>query len=113
LTDYKRGTVVTVAAGGGTGHKPRPAIVVQHDDYANSDTLIVVPLTGEISSAFVTRPVFLPEDGNGLLEPSRLMTNRIAGTPIGNVGKVFGAMSPEDMERVDAALSLVLGLGIS
>jgi mRNA interferase MazF len=111
LTDLKRGTVVTVAAGGGIGHKPRPAIVVQHDDYANSDTLIVVPLTGEVRSGLLTRPVFQPDESNGLLEPSRLMTNRIAGAPIANVGKIIGTMSREDMERVDAALSLVLGLG--
>jgi mRNA interferase MazF len=103
--------VVTVAAGGGIGHKPRPAIVVQHDDYANSDALIVVPLTGEVRSGLVTRPVFQPDESNGLLEPSRLMTNRIAGTPMANVGKMIGTMSRVDMERVDAALSLILGLG--
>ncbi len=110
LNGIKRGTVVTVSAGGGIGHKPRPAIVVQNDDYAHSDTLVVVPLTGELSGELVTRPVFQPDSGNGLKEPSRLMTNRIAGTPIANVGKVIGIMSREDMERVDAALSLVLGL---
>ncbi len=112
MTGFKRGTVVTVAAGGGIGYKPRPAIVVQHDDYANSDTLIVVPLTGEVRSELVTRPVFQPDGSNGLQEPSRLMTNRIAGTPLANVGKIIGVMSKEDMARIDAALSLVLGLGV-
>jgi mRNA interferase MazF len=110
LTDYRRGAVVTVAVGGGMGHKPRPAIVVQHDEYANSDILIVVPLTGEVSGNLVTRPVFQPDENNGLLQPSRLMTNRIAGTPIANVGKAVGFMSADDMGRVDEALSLILGL---
>ena len=113
IIDVKRGAVVTVSAGGGIGHKPRPAIVVQNEDYSNSDILIVVPLTRETRSGLVTRPVFQPDESNGLKEPSRLMTNRIAGTPVTNVGIVIGMMSPEDMERVDAALSLVLGLNLA
>jgi mRNA interferase MazF len=110
LTIVKRGSVVTVSAGGGMGHKPRPAIVVQNDDYAHSDTIIVVPLTGDVRNDLVTRPVFLPDESNGLREPSRMMTNRLIGTPLTNVGAVIGTMSHDDMRRVDAALALVLGL---
>ncbi len=106
----KRGTVVIVSAGGGIGHKPRPAIVVQHDDYESVDTLIVIPMTKEVEGNLVTRPVFQPDSANGLREPSRLMTNRIAGTPVANVGKIIGILSDADMERVDASLLLVLGL---
>lgn len=106
----KRGSVVTVAAGGGIGHKPRPAIVVQDEAYSQSDTIIVIPLTRETSGELLTRPVFEPDEDNGLQEPSRLMTNRLAGTPLANVGKIIGTMSRDDMERVDAALSLLLGL---
>ena len=102
--------VVTVAAGGGIGHKPRPAIVVQNDDYAHSDTVIVVPLTGETDSKLLTRPIFDPDARNGLQAPSRMMTNRIAGAPIASVGKFIGMMSDQDMERVDAAIALMLGL---
>ena len=110
LSEFKRGTVITVAAGGGIGHKPRPAIVVQNDDYAYADTVLVVPLTGETRRGLLTSPVFEPDTNNGLKEPSRLMTNRLAGTPLTIVGKIIGTMSAEDMDRVDAALTLVLGL---
>jgi mRNA interferase MazF len=110
LNAIERGSVITVAAGGGMGHKPRPAIVVQSDDYSQSDTLIIVPLTGETRGEAITRPIFSPDDSNGLQQVCRMMTNRIMGVPIANVGKVVGKMSPEDLERVDAALSLILGL---
>jgi mRNA interferase MazF len=106
---FKRGTVLTVALGGGSGHKPRPAIAVQASDLDFPETLVVVPFTSENGSTPNLRPVFLPDRSNGLIEPSSLMTHRIMSVRKSAVGKAIGTMSPEDMARVDAALSLVLG----
>jgi mRNA interferase MazF len=106
-----RGTVLAVAMGSGSGSKPRPAIVVQAGDLDFPQTLVVVPLTKNDSSELSLRPIFLPDSTNGLLELSSLMTHRIGAVRKSNIGKRIGTMSGEDMQRVDAALSLVLGLG--
>ena len=106
-----RGTVITIKPSESAGDKPRPAIVVQSDDFETPDTLIIVPLTSEIANNLLTLPVIMPDDNNGLKEPSRLMTNRMTGAARFQIGRVIGRISERDMERVDAALMLALGLG--
>ena len=105
-----RGTVLTVSMGGGIGGKPRPVVVVQASDIDFAHTLVVVPLTSRDSADLDLRPVLLPDDANGLKEPSSLMTHRIAAVSKSDIGTAVGALSAMDMERVDAALTLVLGL---
>ena len=65
----KRGDVVTIATGGGFGGKPRPAVIVQSDKFAEVPTLVVAPFTSELSDARVLRLRFQPESGNGLRRP--------------------------------------------
>lgn len=70
----------------------------------------MVPLTTEIGGGFDARPIFEPDGTNGLKQRSCLMTNRIAGMAVANVGDSIGVMASGDMERVDAAMMLLLGL---
>ena len=107
---FERGTILSVSLGGGSGRKPRPAVVVQASDLEFPDTVIVTPLTGGERGDLAIKPVFVPDAKNGLLEPSSLMTQRIASVRKFDVGNFIGMMSEDDMERVDAALALVLGL---
>ena len=107
---FERGTVLTVSLGGGSGHKPRPAIVVQASNLDFPRTLVVVPLTRSESTPPDLKPLFLPDETNGLIEPSTLMIQRINSVRKSDIGKVVGTMSQDDMDRVDAALSLLLGL---
>lgn len=106
----ERARVITAAMGGGSGHKPRPVLVVQASDFESDDTLVVVPFTSGQSSDLTTKPVFRPDGVNGLLEASSLMTHRISAVRKSDVGTIIGKLSPDDMERVDLALALVLGL---
>jgi mRNA interferase MazF len=107
----KRGTVITVKPSTSAGDKPRPAIVVQNDDFETADTLIIVPLTSEIAGNMLVLPIILPDANNGLREPSRLMTNRLTGASRTQIGRAIGQISISDMERVDDALFAALGLG--
>ena len=43
----QRGDLVTVALQGDSG-KPRPALVIQADQFATTATVIVLPLTGTL-----------------------------------------------------------------
>jgi mRNA interferase MazF len=111
LSTFKRGTVVTAAARGVSGRKPRPAIVVQSNDYSHDELVVIVPLTSETGGSLLTRPVFAPDQTNGLREASRLMSDRIGSAPLSRLGNSIGTMSSEDMDRVDSALRLLLDLG--
>ncbi len=105
-----RGTVVIVSTGGSLVGKPRPAIVIHANQFDFPETRIVVPFTSWDVTDELVMPIFLPDALNGLLEPSSLMTHRIAAIRKSQIGKIIGTMSREDMVRVDLALSLVLGL---
>ncbi len=106
----RRGTVLLISPGGVGGRKPRPSIVVQANGLDFPETVTVVPLTSFDSSTPVLRPTFLPDERNGLKEPSSLMIQRIGSVRKSDVGGAIGEMSREDMEKVDAALMMLLGL---
>jgi mRNA interferase MazF len=108
----RRGTVLLVSPGGAGGRKPRPSIVVQADGLDFPETITVVPLTTFDSSTPDLKPTFLPDELNGLKEQSSLMIQRIGSVRKSDIGGIIGDMSGEDMERIDAALMLLLGLDI-
>ena len=107
----KRGDVVIVATGGGFGGKPRPALVLQADEYLELDTVVLALFTSELSVApTLLRPVFEPTEGNGLLARSELMLHVIITARRDRVARVAGALSPADMGRINQALVAFLGL---
>ena len=68
----KRGEVYTVSLSGVAG-KPRPALIVQADEFAAIGTVLFCPLTSKVSNTALFRPVIEPTDANGLRETSRAM----------------------------------------
>ena len=54
-----RGDLVTVALPGDFG-KPRPALVIQSDAFAETGTVTVLPLTGTLIDAPLFRPTVQP-----------------------------------------------------
>lgn len=106
----KRGDVVTVAAGGGFGGKPRPALVIQADPFEDLSTVVVALFTSTENDVGHVRPSFEPDEENGLREPSELMVDILVTARLEKVGKVVGRLNRADMERVDRALAVFLGL---
>lgn len=109
----RRGTVLLVSPGGVGGRKPRPSIVVQASGLDFPETIVVVPLTTSDSAMPDLKPTFQPDETNGLKEQSNLMIQRIGSVRKSDVGDLIGAMSDEDMARVDAALLMLLGLDVA
>lgn len=105
----KRGDLVTVAAGGGFGGKPRPGIIVQSGDYSNLDTVVVALFTSSLTHSAL-RLRFEPDAESGLVSTSDLMTDVLITVRRDRVGRVIGALSAEEMARVDRALLVFLGL---
>jgi hypothetical protein len=51
-----------------------------------------------------------PDGGNGLENPSWVMTHRLSAIRKSDIGGLIGTLSVTDLERIDAAVALLLGL---
>lgn len=105
----KRGNIVTVAAGSGFGGKPRPALILQGDDYPTG-TLIVALITSSLTESETVRPRITPSAINGLVRQSDVMIDILVTVRRENAGGVIGQLADDDLARVERALLIFLGM---
>lgn len=105
-----RGDIVVVAIKGDYGGKPRPAVIVQSDDFSEVPSLAVLPLTTEWRDLPTIRIAVEPNPENGLLESSQVMVDKITAVALERVASQIGRLSPEDMAAVNRALAIFLGI---
>ena len=106
----KRGDIVTVAAGGGFGGKPRPALILQSDDYSTTANLVLALLTSTLTAEETVRPRVEPSAANGLLRVSDVMVDVLITVRREKADAVIGRLSDDDMSRVERALLIFLGM---
>lgn len=107
----KRGDLVVVAAPGDFG-KPRPAVVVQSDLFNRTHaTVVVCPLTTDVSAAPLFRITVEPTSGNGLRARSDNMVDKVVALRRQRLGRPVGVLDRDTMVRLDRSLALFLGLG--
>jgi len=106
----KRGDLVTVAFPGDFG-KPRPALVIQSDQFLSHPTVGVLPLSSYIVDAPTVRISIGPTPQNGLRVGSQIMVDKIMTAHRSKVGPPFGRLDEEEMLAVTQALALFLGFG--
>lgn len=105
-----RGELWTVSGGPGIAGKPRPALLVQADDYRDTASVAICPLTTNKTEAPGLREPIAPTRANGLRQPSQVMVDKITALPRSRLGQRVGALSSDDLARVDRALLVFLGL---
>jgi len=89
----------------------RPALVVQGDvGNLNSPLTIVIPFTSRLSPVRYPQNVFFSAGTVGLTKDSELLVNQIKAVDKSRLGERLGVVSDEQMEEVEAALLLVLGM---
>lgn len=106
----KRGEIWTAAAGSGYVGKPRPVVIVQDDRFDGTDSVTVCAMTTDPTEAPLFRLVIEPDAVNRLLEPSRLMIDKITTVPRSKLGERIGRLSDDDMVRIARATLVILGL---
>jgi mRNA interferase MazF len=105
----KRGDVV-IAAHGDLG-RPRPAVVVQADELgAATTTVLICPVTSEVTEQLPIRPIVEPSPGNGLRIRSQIMTDKLLAVRRERVRRVLGSIASGTRDELDQALMIVLGL---
>jgi len=106
----KRGEVWTVSGGAPYAGKPRPAVIIQEDRFAATNSVTLCAFTSDPTEAPLLRMLVEPTERNGLSVASRLMIDKVTTVPKTRLGKRIGKLHDEDIVRLNRALTVFLGL---
>ena len=104
-----RGDFVTIAIQGDFG-KPRPALVIQSDQFNGHATVTVLPVTSTLVAAPLLRVNVPPSLANGLQKPSQVMVDKAMTVKRDKVGLAFGRIEAETLVEVERCLAVFLGV---
>ena len=105
----RRGDLVTIALQGDYG-KPRPAVLIQADQFDEHPTVMVLPVTSTLVAAPLLRITLQPSAGNGLQKSSQVMVDKAMTVKRDKVGPTFGRIEAEAMMEVERCLAVFLGI---
>jgi mRNA interferase MazF len=100
---------------GGAGHEQagcRPAIAVQADvSGTNLPTLMIVPLTGQLSALRYPYTIRVePSNANGLTQPSVLLVFQLRAIDRRRIIGTIGRLEQEYLEQLEAEMRRLLSL---
>lgn len=104
-----RGEFVTIAMQGDFG-KPRPALVIQSNQFDQHATVTVLPVTGTLIDAPLLRITVDPSAENGLQKPSQVMIDKAMTVKRDKVGPAFGSIDANTMVEIERCLAVFLGI---
>jgi mRNA interferase MazF len=109
----RRGEIWTVAGGKDYAGKPRPAVIVQDDNFDATDSITICAFTTDETDAPLFRLPVQPNERNGLRAACRLMVDKITTVPETKVGARVGRLDDEDILRLNQAVLVFMGLAVS
>jgi len=105
-----RGELWTVS-GGTYAQKPRPALIIQDDLFAASESITLLPLTSQLTDAPLLRLTVEPGQLTGLERVSQIMVDKLTTVRRANLGHRVGRVDARTMVAVEQSLAVFLGLG--
>lgn len=105
----RRGDLVSVAMSGDFG-KPRPALVIQSDLFAETGTLTVLLVSATLVDAPLIRIAVEPTPANGLHKTSQIMVDKAMSVKRERLGPPFGRLDDETLLSVTRSLAVFLNL---
>ena len=105
----QRGDLITIALQGEFG-KPRPALVIQSDQFNQHPSMTVLPITSALVDAPLLRINIHPDQQNGLDTPSQIMIDKTVTITKNKAGEVFGRVDATTMIEVQRCLAVFLGI---
>ena len=106
----KRGEIWTIADGADYAGKPRPAIILQHDEFDATPSVTVCPLTGTPVDNVYARFTVAPSETNGLQVQSHVMVDKISTIPRTKLGRRIGQLDRPDLSLLNQRIIIFLGL---
>lgn len=104
-----RGDFVTLAVQGDFG-KPRPALVIQANQFSEHATVTVLLVSSTLIEAPLFRITVQPNVENGLQKPSQVMVDKAMTVKRDKVGQAFGRIDADAMVEVERCLAVFLGI---
>ena len=104
-----RGDLVTIAMQGDFG-KPRPALVIQANQFSELSSATVLPMTSTLVAAPLLRVTVQPNAENGLQRPSQVMVDKAMTLKRDKVGPTFGHIDADALVEVERCLAVFLGI---
>lgn len=105
----KRGDLVTVAMSGDYG-KPRPALVIQSNLFAEHPSVTVLPLTSDLRETPIFRIRILPDRANGLRAPSDVMIDKLHTVAREKIRETIGSIGDQHLVEIERAVTVWLGI---
>lgn len=105
----KRGDLVTIALAGDFG-KPRPALIIQSDQFDQTGTVTVLLVSGTLVDAPLIRTAIEPDSANGLRKRSQVMVDKAMSVKRDKIGTTIGHLDAETMLAVNRALAVFLAI---
>ena len=99
-----------MAGGPDYAGKPRPAVIVQDDDFDATHSVTVCVFTTNPVDAPLFRIRIEPTERNGLHTASSLMVDKLTTVRREKLGSPIGRLDDEDIVRLNQALLVFLGL---
>jgi len=105
----KRGDLVTIALSGDFG-KPRPALIIQSDQFAETGTVTVLLISSTLVDAPLIRTTIEPTLANGLRARSQIMVDKAMSVKRDKIGATIGSLDAEAMLAVTRALAVFFAI---
>lgn len=100
---------MTIAIQGEFG-KPRPALVMQANQFSEHTSVTVLPVTSTLVTAPLLRITVQPTADNGLQKPSQVMVDKAMTVMRAKVGPVFGRIDTAVLTEIERCLAVFLGI---
>ena len=109
LRPARRGDLVTIALSGDFG-KPRPALILQADQFAGTATVTVLLVSSTLVEAPLLRVTVQPNGENGLRSPSQVMIDKAMTEKGDKLGQAFGRIDSAALLEIERCLAVFLGI---
>lgn len=104
-----RGDFVTIAMQGDFD-KPRPALVIQSDQFNEHATVTVLLVSSTLVDAPLFRVTVQPDKTNNMQKPSQVMVDKAMTVKRDKLGEAFGSAGDGVMLEVGRCLAVFLGI---
>jgi mRNA interferase MazF len=105
----KRSDIVTIAVQGDYG-KPRPALVIQSDNFSEHPSVTVLLITSTLLNTPLLRVEVASNPENGLSKTSQVMIDKTMTLPRAKIGQTLGSLDYGAMQQIDRCLAVFLGI---
>ena len=100
---------MTIAMQGDFG-KPRPALVIQANQFDEHATITVLLVSSTLVDAPLFRITVQPSAENGLQKPSQVMIDKAMTVKRDKVGPTFGRLDADTLVEIERCLAVFLGI---